>query len=230
MTTSTQDHLPLTVSSDVPAADRNQEPTPQARHPRWPVVLTLFAYTLAVRMIPYVLSRFGFQLDTDISIYPWNFTPFFAVCLFAGARFKSRAAALLLPVGLTLFGDVLILAITRRPEMVSWPVSLSVCAASMVSVALGFWLRRSPRLSLGILAGAAGAAVFFLVTNFAVWAVYETYPHTPEGLLTCYLAGLPYLRNAVISTAVFGAVLFSPLGMKIDATLPAPRIADPLEA
>ena len=32
----------------------------------------IFAYTLAVRMIPYVLSRFGFQLDTDISIYPWN--------------------------------------------------------------------------------------------------------------------------------------------------------------
>ncbi len=53
-----------------------------------------------------------------------------------------------------------------------------------------------------------------MVSNFAVWAAWDMYPRTFAGLMTCYDAGLPFFRHAVVgdllfTTAMFGApVLF----------------------
>ena len=49
---------------------------------------------------------------------------------------------------------------------------------------------------------------FFLVSNFAVWAVWTMYPKTASGLATCYVAGLPFFRNAVVSDLFFAAAFF----------------------
>ncbi len=35
---------------------------------------------------------------------------------------------------------------------------------------------------------------FFLITNFAVWAVGPMYPHTFGGLITCYVAGAAFIQ------------------------------------
>ena len=63
----------------------------------------------------------------------------------------------------------------------------------------------------------AGSVAFFVVSNFAVWAAWDMYPRSFAGLLTCYDAGLPFFRHAVVgdllfTTAMFGApVLFQAL-------------------
>jgi hypothetical protein len=60
-------------------------------------------------------------------------------------------------------------------------------------------------------AGAAtllGPTSFFLLSNYAVWAVGGMYPRTLSGLATCYVAGLPFYRNDVVSTAIVVAVAF----------------------
>ena len=53
-----------------------------------------------------------------------------------------------------------------------------------------------------------GSVSFFLVSNFAVWTVWQMYPKTLAGLMTCYVAGLPFFRNAVISDLLFSAAFF----------------------
>ena len=60
-------------------------------------------------------------------------------------------------------------------------------------------------------AGAAallGPTSFFLLSNYAVWAVSPTYPHSLAGLGACLAAGLPFYRNDVISTTLVAAVAF----------------------
>jgi hypothetical protein len=60
-------------------------------------------------------------------------------------------------------------------------------------------------------AGAAtllGPTSFFLLSNYAVWAGGGMYPRTMEGLMTCYVAGLPFYRNDLVSTAIVVALAF----------------------
>lgn len=44
--------------------------------------------------------------------------------------------------------------------------------------------------------------LFFLVSNFGVW--YYWYPHTLEGLLTCYLVAVPFYKNTLFGDIMFG--------------------------
>ncbi|MGB1558457.1 MAG: DUF6580 family putative transport protein, partial [Oceanococcaceae bacterium] len=54
----------------------------------------------------------------------------------------------------------------------------------------------------------AAACLFFLLTKFAVWAGSGMYPPTLEGLVACYVAGIPFFGNSLASTLLFSALLF----------------------
>ena len=58
-------------------------------------------------------------------------------------------------------------------------------------------------------AALTGSVAFFLVSNFAVWAVYAMYPKTLSGLAACYAAGVPFFRNAFASDMLFTAAFFT---------------------
>ncbi len=53
-----------------------------------------------------------------------------------------------------------------------------------------------------------GAAQFFLITNFAVWAFGSTYVKSPLGLLSCYAAGIPYFGNTLAGDFLYVVILF----------------------
>jgi hypothetical protein len=54
-----------------------------------------------------------------------------------------------------------------------------------------------------------GPTSFFLLSNFAAWLLLTyTYPRTAGGLATCYVAGLPFYRNDLISTAIVAGLAF----------------------
>ena len=58
--------------------------------------------------------------------------------------------------------------------------------------------------------------VFFLITNCAFFypvpevidPTMTSYPHTFEGLMTSYTAGLPFLKNQILGDLFFSGVLF----------------------
>ena len=45
--------------------------------------------------------------------------------------------------------------------------------------------------------------MFFLVTNFGVWWLGNTYPATLSGLGTCYIAAIPFFGRSLLSTSVY---------------------------
>jgi len=81
----------------------------------------------------------------------------------------------------------------------------------ILSVAIGRGLLFRER-TLARLGGSVllSALVFFLVSNFGVWLASpaHAYPHTIEGLLLCYLNGLPFLGGTLAGNAFYGALLF----------------------
>ena len=50
--------------------------------------------------------------------------------------------------------------------------------------------------------------IFFLVTNFSVWAFTGMYDKTFSGLMVSYTMGLPFFKWSVISTLLYSGVLF----------------------
>lgn len=63
--------------------------------------------------------------------------------------------------------------------------------------------RTYPTLFAGVV---AAPTVFFLLSNFSVWASsspYQIYPKTAAGLIACYVAGLSFYERALVATLVF---------------------------
>jgi hypothetical protein len=134
-----------------------------------------------------------------IAPHPWNFAPIGAIALFSGAMLRDKRLAFLFPL-LTLFAGDLFIGFHKLIPI--------VYASTLVSVALGFLLRT--RHPLGRIVGVTllGAMQFFLVTNFGVWLLLNTFPKTPAGLLACYVAGAPLFWNTLAGDALYVTLLF----------------------
>lgn len=134
--------------------------------------------------------------------HPPNFAPVGAVALFAGATFADRRLAFLIPFVSMVLSDVFLGLHELLPVVY-------LCFA--LNVMLGWWLRRRRRVLPIAAATLAGSTQFFLVTNFGCWLLM--YPHTWEGLTTCYVAALPFFRNAILGDLFFAGLLFGGLAV-----------------
>jgi hypothetical protein len=131
--------------------------------------------------------------------HPWNFTPIGAMALFSGAMFRDRRAAFLFPLAALFAGDLFVGLHRLIPV---------VYASFLLEVLIGRWLRGRrgvPRIGVAVF---LGALQFFLATNFAIWKTFDAYPHTPQGLAACYLAGLPLFGNTLAGDAIYATLLF----------------------
>jgi hypothetical protein len=128
-----------------------------------------------------------------------NFTPIAAIALFGGAHFADKRLAFGVPLAALLLSD-LVLGFYGGMAVVYGSFALIV--------GLGFWLRS--RRTIWPIAGAALASslLFFLVTNFGMWAAGSLYPRTLSGLGVCYAAAIPFFRNTLAGDLFFSAVMF----------------------
>ena len=151
--------------------------------PRLLVVVLMILAAAASRVIP----------------HPPNVASIAAVALFGGAYLSNKRLALIVPLAALFLSD-LVLGFYSHMEI--------VYGSFLVVVCLGFLLQR--KRSVLRIAGAALASsvLFFVVTNFGVWAFESLYPKTAAGLLACYVAAIPFFQNTLVGDAIYTAVLF----------------------
>jgi len=158
-------------------------------HPRAAMVTAIVLAAAALRIVP----------------HPMNFAPIGAIALFGGAYFSSKRAAVAVPLLSLVAGDLF----TGFHRLMPY-----VYVSFLVSVAIGFCLRRkksAPRIGGATL---AGAVQFFLITNFGVWTMsIGNYPKTFGGLIACYLAGIPVFWNTLAGDAFYVALLFGAMAL-----------------
>lgn len=142
--------------------------------------------------------------------HPMAFTPVVAALLFFGARGRSRQ--LWIPVALLAASDVLLTTLVYHYP-VTWDHFVTWAWYAGVLI-LGTRLRNGAGAVRILGAALAGSISFFLVSNFAVWAVWhDMYPMTFAGLMACYDAGLPFFRRAVEGDLLFTAAMFATPGL-----------------
>lgn len=143
--------------------------------------------------------------------HPWNWTAIGAAALLGGARFEKRWEAVLVPVAALVLSD-LILGFHELTAVVYGAFALIALGAHAVRGKITGWRIGSAAL--------VASVFFFLVTNFAVWAMGSTYSPNLSGLMASYLAGLPFLASQALGDVFYSAILFT-LWDQLEARAPA---------
>lgn len=173
------------------------------------IVLGLLAFGIVMRVLPYVLRNLGFVSLTDRTSYIWNVSPVAAMCLLGGAYVSSRWIGFGVGFAAYLLSDLLIGWVSGQPQFAFYSELPFVYAGFILHGLIGMTLRGRPsRLRIGLTA-VASELVFFMVSNFGVWAIGDmNYVKTPSGLLACYVAALPFLYRSLYGTLIYSAVFF----------------------
>ena len=146
------------------------------------------------------LSLVALDVVARLAPHAPNFTPLAASALFAGAVLASRPLALAVPLAAMLLSDLVL-------GYHDWIVMGAVYGALALPALLGMWARARSAVILAPLA--LGSSLFFFAsTNFAVWASSGMYAADLNGLVQCYVAALPFLRNTILGYMFWTGLLF----------------------
>jgi len=141
-----------------------------------------------------------------------QFTPLGAALLYFGSRVPRER--MWIPLAALIAADVYLTKVTyayplKADHLVTWAWYAGV-------IVLGGALLGREVSPLRVAAGSLTASIaFFMVSNFAVWAVWHMYPKTVAGLVTAYMAAIPFFRNQVFADLLFAALLFG-VGALVD--------------
>ncbi len=127
--------------------------------------------------------------------------PVAASALFAGRMLRMPLLAFVVPLAATVLSNLVLPGEDGR-------VLLIVAAVLCVPVVLGIAARRWQGAVPTIAAMVGSSLMFFLATNFAVWAFQDLYPRTLQGLAQCYVAALPFFDRTVFGDLAWCAALF----------------------
>ena len=175
-----------------------------------------------------VASRFLILLNPSWA----NFSPVSSMALFAGAYALNQRQAILWSI-LPIWISNLILNNVVYPQYFdgfSWGIDFV-----HLSIFAGIALIGSRISNIGSFVGANVISVigFFILSNLAVWAGDAigygfkvgnavVYAKDFSGLMTCYAAALPFLKNAIVSQFLFSTVLFGGFEL-VKNKVPAPQ-------
>ncbi len=150
-------------------------------------------------------------LLSRLTSHIWNFTVLGGVALLAGAYFSKKSFAVFTVFVGLLLSDVVL---GFHNQM------LSVYLSYAVIVGLGAMLQQNASRFWIFSTSLLGACLFFLITNFAVWYSGLMYPQSFDGLVSCYVMGIPFFRAQVTSDLISALVLFELASrLRLPATL-----------
>ena len=125
--------------------------------------------------------------------HPWNFTPILATGIFSGFYFRKFYLSLFIVIFSMFLGDVFL---GFHSTMISTYISL------IIAVLIGLFIKVLSFKNI-LFSGLVSSICFFIITNFGVWLVTDMYDQSIEGLLTCYVAAIPFFSNTILSTLFY---------------------------
>jgi hypothetical protein len=119
--------------------------------------------------------------------HPVNFAPIAAMALFGGT-YMDKKQAFTLPILAMILSDFVI-------GFDSLPMRLTVYGSFSIMVLI-------------ILASLFSSVLFFVLTNFSVWAFGTMYPKNSAGLVQSYVFAIPFFRNTLFGDLFYSGIFF----------------------
>jgi hypothetical protein len=141
-----------------------------------------------------------------------NFSPMTSMALFAGFYFPKRAQGVLFTLIAVWISNILLnnLLYAQYYEGFSWGfdkvhLSLFALIALFGHQFSGHPINGKSFLGMNLLT----VLGFFIISNFSEWLSSDiTYTKDFNGLLACYTAGIPFIKNSLLSQFFFSILFF----------------------
>lgn len=141
-----------------------------------------------------------------------NLSPLAAIGLFGAAHFSKKWQAFLIPVLATWLSDLFlnnVVYASYYPEFTWFYTGFYWQYASYLLITLaGLFMLKKVNLQNIIGGSLASVAIFFMVSNFGSWIGNPAYPQNFNGLMICYLAGIPFIKGTLLGSILYSAILF----------------------
>ncbi len=144
--------------------------------------------------------------------HPPNFTALGAMGLFGGAYFSKKYLAFIVPFAALWMSDLVLNNIfyAQYYDHFVWFTtgSIWIYMAFAAIVLLGMGLLKKVNLQTVVGTSILASTIFFILTNFGVWASGTMYPMNLAGLGACFAAGIPFFPNTLMGDLLFSGLLF----------------------
>ena len=142
-----------------------------------------------------------FTVLSKLLPHPYNFTSMGALSLFAGA-FLSARYAWSAPIFCLIVSDAV-------GGFYNPTVMIFVYLGFFINTFVGIFLLRRNRSFIRLTGcGFIAAFIFYIISNFGMWLSGLGYPMTIQGLIECYINGLPYLKHTITGNIIYSYFLF----------------------
>jgi len=140
-------------------------------------------------------------------IFPhiYNFTPVAAIALVGGVYLDNKRLAFLIPMVAMFISDCLLELTT------GWGfhnTMIYVYVAFALTTAIGIYIKNKIAIQNIMAASLLSSVLFFVITNFGVWAA-SGFLNGGSGLFTTYVLGIPFFGPTLVGDLFFNAILFS---------------------
>lgn len=142
--------------------------------------------------------------------HPYNFSPIGAMCLLGGAYFSNKIFAVLVPL-ISVFASDLILNnfVYSSTEFVWLHEGFYWSYATFALIAIVGSLSLKKITMPRVVGSSLGASIiFFLITNFSCWPGSPLYTPDFNGLIACYVAGIPFFGGTIAGDLLYSTILF----------------------
>lgn len=130
--------------------------------------------------------------------HPPNFTPIGGLAIFSGIHFEKKSAVII-PLLAMLLSDLILGFHSTMPF---------VYLSFLIMFFIGRLVRKKTSFIKLISASLTSSILFFLITNFGVWLLFDMYVKNFSGLINCYVMGLPFFRNTILGDLFYTLTFF----------------------
>ncbi len=129
-----------------------------------------------------------------------NFTSLGTIALYSGFYLKDKKSALIIPLSIMFLTDL-------KLGAYQWQLMFFVYFSYLLISIMGIFSKKFKWYFVAPLS-IVGSIIFFIITNWSFWQFTSFYPHNFNGLINTYIAGIPFLKNTIISDLLYITSLF----------------------
>ncbi len=146
---------------------------------------------------------------------PANFSPLGAMALLSGAVIVTKYLKYVLPLAVLFVSDLILNNTVLRmwyPQTEGFVLfsqyMIPTYVAFISAVVIGHFYLKKITFRRVLISSLGFSLIFFVISNFGSWLVPGVYPKSFSGLMACYGAGLPFLKNTIVGNLFYCGIFF----------------------
>ena len=150
----------------------------------------------------------AFAATMKAATFPFSFNPIIAIALFSGSVIKDKKFSFAMPLLAMFVSDVMLEVLNIASGFYGMGQIGNYVSLLLVTV-LGFGLKKQSVLNIATYS-VLSSLLFFVLSNTNCYFFDNSgfYGTGVQGWLNCLVAGIPFVKNGLLTDLLFSAVLF----------------------